>query len=146
MVKAWTTLVAPEDQIWHLGDLYLPSWQQKEWWQHRITALPGIKHLILGNHDHRVSISRFKGMGFEVHKKPIWFNYGEKAVVLSHNPYSGHEPFSLNLHGHLHEKTCEGIGTFANRVYRCVSVEQTDYSPVLLDDLLRGMLGPMEET
>jgi len=145
MVAAWKKRVKPADTIWHLGDLMLPKWQVKEWWQHRIAALPGHKHLILGNHDHRLSVSQFTTMGFEVHKKPVWFNWGEQVVVMSHWPYQGLDYFDLNLHGHTHNNAYHSsMASFQReklRKYRNLCVENTNYAPVSLEDALTGRVG-----
>ena len=145
MVAAWKRLVKSKDVIWHLGDLMLPKWQHKEWWQHRVAALPGIKHLVMGNHDHRMTVTKFQQMGFEVHKKPVWFGWEEKVVVMSHGPYQGSDFFEINLHGHTHNNpfpaVMAGWPHEKLRKYRNLSVENTNYSPVLLEDALERKVG-----
>jgi calcineurin-like phosphoesterase family protein len=129
MMDNWNDTVKPEDTIYHLGDV-LFGHNKVEWMEENFTKLNGTKHLILGNHDNPKFLSPFF--------KSISLWKDMDGLILSHAPLHpstlaeshrfGTNPV-LNVHGHIHSNPSpEGP-------YKCVSVEQTDYKPVNLDEL-----------
>lgn len=125
MCDRWNDLVRPEDHIYHLGDVAM-NFQP---WIYRIKSLPGHKRLILGNHD-KGRMKDYAEAGFEkIMGSRMW---NRKVALLTHIPA---HPFNLfgvkvNIHGHIHEK-CIPDPRYVN-----VSVEQTGYAPVLLEELI----------
>jgi calcineurin-like phosphoesterase family protein len=59
-------------------------------------------------------------------------------MILSHIPI--HEDslgrFGVNIHGHLHANRVMKDGAVDVR-YHCVCVEQTDFAPVLFEDVIK---------
>ena len=130
LIEQWNARVGEDDTIFHLGDL---AWNVEV--LDRVAGkLNGHKKLILGNHD-TLEAGVYLAAGFDI----VNGNYAHKTVcdgyiVLSHAPM--HETCLTmpgvnilgNVHGHIHEKP----GPTSRHVN--VSVERTDYHPILLED------------
>jgi calcineurin-like phosphoesterase family protein len=83
--------------------------------------------LLLGNHDRSHSTKWWREKGFnEVYKYPIIL---DSFWIMSHEPLymNDNMPF-VNIHGHTHGTNL--TGNFFN-----VSVEQTEYKPILFEDI-----------
>jgi len=126
----WAAVVKPEDTIYHLGDVMFGH-NKVEWLEKNFAKLPGKKMLTLGNHDNVKFLAPFfKDIQF-------WFNVDN--LVLTHMPLHpqtmdenkrwDHKDVT-NVHGHTHTNPSP------KGPYKCVSVEQTDYKPVNIEELL----------
>ena len=130
MCQKWCELVAPEDHIWHLGDVTMErSSNAKTWFVNKIRSLPGHKRLILGNHDH-LTMNVYKDAGFQ----KIKGSHKLDRLLLTHYPV---HPDSIpswclaNVHGHIHQRPSPA-GRYVN-----VSVERIGYQPILLEEVIR---------
>lgn len=115
MMEKWNNKVGKDDLVIHLGDFALGH---KEKVKETREKLNGTIILIKGNHD-RVSD------GFIIVEDSIRMG----NLVFSHRPISKNEipKGCVNVHGHIHEKeSISGIN---------VSVEKTEYEPILLEEL-----------
>lgn len=129
----WNDLVRPDDTVFHLGDVY-----GGDGWQ-ILARLNGQKHLILGNHDtpqdHQLT-QVFKSMS-------VWKVMEASKTVLTHLPIdlstrSGlGGRFAFNIHGHLHHKPAP------TERHLCVSVEQTEYRPLNLEEVIASRIPSM---
>ena len=131
MLDNWADTVKPEDTVYHLGDvLFGPD--KVEWLEANFAKLPGKKKLVLGNHDNPKFLAPF-------FKEIMLWQVLEPGALLSHTPQHpstlqethrfGNQHI-LNAHGHIHSNPSpEGP-------YKCVCVEQTDYKPVNVEELL----------
>ncbi len=140
MVKAWNERVRPRDKVYHLGDVVINR-------KHLTTLgrLNGDKVLIRGNHD------IFKLEDYTPYFRDIRGYHVMSGMILSHIPV--HEEslgrFGVNVHGHLHanrvmrraESTVEfmerGERSWIDPRYHCVCVEQNDFAPILLEDMIK---------
>lgn len=140
MVKRWNERVRPNDKVYHLGDVVINR-------KHLTTLarLNGDKVLIRGNHD------IFKLEDFTPYFRDVRGYHVMNGMIFSHIPI--HEEslgrFGVNVHGHLHanrvmrkaESTMEfmerGVRSWIDPRYHCVCVEQTDFAPILLEDLIK---------
>lgn len=131
MIERWNEVVRPGDKVYHLGDVFFGP---KEWFKQNWSRLNGSKRLVVGNHD---DIQFLTGGGF-FKKVNMWRCFGEYNILMSHVPLHYTSLFRnknmdkpmLNVHGHIHQhKSPEGP-------YKCVCVEQTDYRPVDLEELI----------
>jgi calcineurin-like phosphoesterase family protein len=102
LVANWNAVVAPEDTVWHLGDVALRPTPARI--AEILGALNGTKHLIAGNND-----------GPETLDAPGWASVGayaeivvdERPLVLCHyafRTWNGMGRGALDLHGHSHAK------------------------------------------
>ena len=136
MMDMWNETVKLEDTIYHLGDV-LFGHDKLDWMQANFKKLPGKKYLVLGNHDN----PKFMAMFFK--QIMLWKDFSDLGLLLSHTPLHqstlaeshrfGDNPI-LNVHGHIHSNPSpEGP-------YKCVCVEQINYTPVNLDSLREGVM------
>lgn len=131
LIENWNSVVKPNDLIFHLGDLFFSKAKRAEELAKRMN---GRKILIQGNHDH-YSKSKYKNvLGFDVYQ-----HYFFDDLLFSHHPQ--HEiPLRVainsgllkgNVHGHVHSEI-EGLD---QSIYKCVSVELTDYKPIHIEEV-----------
>jgi calcineurin-like phosphoesterase family protein len=124
LIARWNATVNPKDTVWHLGDVFFGG-RHNHW---PLAQLHGIKRLVLGNHD---------AYPLEVYQQYFTKIYGVaeyRHCVLSHVPVNPNQfpRYERNLHGHMHSKKLD------DPRYICVSVEQWDLRPVLVDSLLNS--------
>src|SRR5580704_6260614 len=92
IIKRWNEIVKPEDMIIHLGDVQIGKKSDNI-----ISALPGRKILIRGNHDRQLSNTRWMQAGFDFACDGMIF----RKCLLTHEPSEKlPEGADLNIHGH----------------------------------------------
>lgn len=122
MIQWYNEMVSPEDRVYILGDLAM----NRRALDRSLPRLMGRKVLVKGNHD--IDKLSYYSQYFD----DIRAYVVKKGFILSHIPIHAESlsRWVVNIHGHLH----------ANKVdddrYECVSVEHTDYRPILLDRIL----------
>ncbi len=98
LVAAWNAAVAPEDEVWHLGDFAVRHPGPAA----LLAALHGTKHLVPGNND-PASVRDLAGW---VSASPLVEIEREGVrLVLCHyalRTWPGMSRGALNLHGHSH--------------------------------------------
>lgn len=123
MIKRWNSVVGHNDKVYHLGDVvinkkFLPVMKE----------LNGNKRLIRGNHD-VMKLSQYREYFGDVYGVRVL-----KGLILSHIPLHRESVvprMGVNVHGHLH------ANDIADGAYINVSVEQIDYTPISMDDLMK---------
>ena len=134
MVKAWNERVRPTDKVYHLGDVVI---NRKALGIMR--RLNGDKVLIRGNHD------IFKDEDYREHFRELRAYHVMNGMILSHIPIHSESlgRFGVNIHGHLHANRVMLPG-FNGKItdivdvrYHCVCVEQTDFAPILFEDVVK---------
>ena len=131
LIKNHNQLVRPEDRVYVLGDAVI-----KKYALSLVREFNGKKTLIAGNHD-IFDTKEYLSAGFKNVRGVRVLT--EHSVILSHIPlhpdslYNNHCGQMTNYHGHLHGERVINTGRedYDFR-YKCVSVEQTDYSPCCL--------------
>ena len=140
MVKMWNETVLPNDKVYHLGDVVINRKALKT-----LARLNGDKVLIKGNHD------IFRMEEYTPYFREIRAYHVLNGLILSHIPVHPESlgRFGTNVHGHLHTNRVKKIvgvdvrtGEFKysteNDVrYHCVCVEQTDFKPISLEDVVK---------
>jgi calcineurin-like phosphoesterase family protein len=140
MIKRWNAKVRPNDKVYHLGDVVINRKALKT-----LARLNGDKVLIRGNHD------IFPDTEYREYFRELRAYHVLNGMILSHIPL--HEAslgrFGVNIHGHLHTnrvkkargidaKTGATLYSTENDVrYHCVCVEQTDFTPILFEDVIK---------
>lgn len=140
MVKRWNETVKPSDKVYHLGDVVINRKALSI--MHRLN---GDKVLIRGNHD------IFRDDEYRQHFRELRAYHVMNGMILSHIPV--HEEslgrFGVNIHGHLHANRVKkprgydvktGTMLYSNEIdprYHCVCVEQTDFRPILFEDVIK---------
>ena len=147
MVKAWNETVRPNDKVYHLGDVVINRKALKT-----LARLNGDKVLIRGNHD------IFRDTEYREYFREIRAYHVMNGMILSHIPIHPESlsRFGTNIHGHLHSnrvmqtvmvvKTAPppldprpfvGEERVIDNRYHCVCVEQTDFKPILFEDVIK---------
>jgi len=127
MIDRWNSVVKQGDKVYHLGDVFFGS---KDDFKTLWPKLNGSKRLIVGNHDD----IKFLSSGGFFQKVQMWRVFCEFGLILTHVPVhqsglTGKRGGLINIHGHIHSnKSPDGP-------YRCVCVEQTNYTPVNIEEL-----------
>ncbi len=140
IIERWNAVVGEFERVYVLGDVVINKRSLPT-----LTLLNGKKVLIAGNHDIFVAKSYLEYFddvrGYKVIEGPD----GPRAI-LSHIPI--HEQcvprYKVNIHGHLHSNVIKshynsayvGNGITPDPRYICVSMEQVDFTPVDLDQLI----------
>lgn len=140
MVKRWNETVGLNDKVYHLGDVvinrkHLPI----------MDRLNGDKVLIKGNHD------IFRLNDYTKYFRDIRAYHVMNGCILSHIPVSKDSiaRFGTNIHGHTHGNRVRkprGVDAKTGEIlysdqidpdYFCVCVEQTDFRPILFEDVIQ---------
>ncbi len=128
LVERWNAAVAPEDDVWHLGDFALgPSPARIA---ELLARLHGRKRLVIGNNDGPATLDAPGWAGVQ--------HYAETTVdgrrlVLCHYPFRTWRDMGkgvIDLHGHSHGRLKP-----APRQYD-VGVDAWDFQPVTLAAIL----------
>jgi len=141
LIERFNDTVRPNDKVYFLGDVVI----NRKALAAIMPRLNGDKVLIRGNHD------IFKLSDYTPYFRDIRAYHVLNGMILSHIPIHPDSlgRFGVNIHGHLHEKRVMktgktigfGDGTFTpheiDTRYHCVCVEQTDYAPILFEDIIK---------
>jgi calcineurin-like phosphoesterase family protein len=131
MVKRWNETVRPNDKVYHLGDVVINRKALSI--MHRLN---GDKVLIRGNHD------IFRDDEYRIHFRELRAYHVMNGMILSHIPIHSDSlgRFGTNIHGHTHSNRvkAEVWGEYEiDTRYHCVCVEQTDFRPILFEDVIK---------
>jgi len=102
VISSINSHVKPEDTLYILGDV---SFHKKWKTGSLVESIQGKKHLILGNHDEKLSdFYRTSGLFLSVNTR-LEIKYNHKRIILDHYPLAewsaGHHG-SYHCHGHTH--------------------------------------------
>lgn len=130
--RRWNEAVAPEDEIWHLGDFAMRAADAEQ----LLDRLNGRKHLVRGNNDPD-AVAALSGWASVQ-------DYAEREVdgrklVLCHYPFrtwNGQHRGALDLHGHSHGRLKPLPSQFD------VGVDVWEWRPVPLARIIQGQLEP----
>lgn len=133
MVKLWNDRVRPNDKVYHLGDVVINRRALSI-----LDRLNGDKVLIRGNHD------IFKLEDYTKYFRDVRGYHVMNGMILSHIPVhdSALYRFGVNIHGHTHAYRVMRRDLFGDQLevdlrYHCVCVEQTDFAPILFEDVVK---------
>jgi calcineurin-like phosphoesterase family protein len=143
LVKRWNERVKPNDKIYHLGDVLINRRAFST-----LARLNGDKVLIRGNHD------IFPDDEYRVYFRELRAYHIMNGLILSHIPVHPDSlgRFGNNIHGHLHSNRVRkangfdratGEVTYGDEIdvrYHSVCVEQTDFAPILFEDVLKKIV------
>jgi calcineurin-like phosphoesterase family protein len=134
MVEAWNERVRPNDKVYHLGDVVINRKSLSI-----MSRLNGDKVLIRGNHD------IFKDEDYRKYFRELRAYHVMNGMILSHIPIHPESlgRFGVNIHGHTHANrvmvplATSGVLDRIDVRYHCVCVEQTDFAPILFEDVVK---------
>lgn len=126
LITNWNSVVKKGDIVYHLGDV---TFKQHNEFFTLWRKLNGSKRLIVGNHDDLTP--RFVG---QFHHVNLWSGkkFAKHNFVCTHVPLREDQMrgVEINVHGHTHEKVIDSPR------HLNICVEQTNYTPVHLDELI----------
>lgn len=127
LVKRFNERVRPNDKCYFLGDVVINRKALKI-----MSRLNGDKVLIRGNHD------IFPDTEYRQYFRELRAYHVMNGMILSHIPIHTESlsRFGTNIHGHLHANRVM-LGDNIDPRYHCVCVEQTDYTPILFEDVIK---------
>ena len=123
IIEQHNLVVKPDDKVYFLGDVLF-----NKKYEFILSLLNGSKRLVRGNHD--VLNTNFYLKYF---KEIYGSRYlPEYKIILTHFPVheSTLKPDWINVHGHTH------ITPINHPQYKCVCLEQINYTPISLESLL----------
>ena len=134
LVANWNSVVKPTDKIYVLGDVVINKKALKT-----VGRLNGDKVLIRGNHD------IFDDSLYHQYFRSLRGYHVMNGCILSHIPVHPDSlgRFGTNIHGHLHtNRVMKKLFDYVERDvidtrYHCVSVEHTNFTPILFEDVLK---------
>ena len=131
MIERWNERVRPSDKVYHLGDVVINRKSLTT-----LARLNGDKILIRGNHD------IFRDDEYRKYFRELRAYHVMNGMILSHIPIHPESlgRFGTNIHGHLHANRVmtEILGEYViDPRYHCVCVEQTDFAPILFEDVIK---------
>ena len=127
LIANWNRVVAPDDEIWHLGDFALGTTEQVET---LLAQLHGTKHLIIGNNDPAPTLQA-QGWASQQHYAELTID--NQLFILCHYPFRTWNRMgkkSINLHGHSHGRLTPVPRQFD------VGVDPQNLQPQRLEDIL----------
>ena len=133
IVQWHNELVKPEDHVYFLGDFAI-----NRGGLYYACSMNGHKRLVRGNHD-IFKTKQYLDVGIDEIYGCRVFQNQDPPVILTHIPihpaslrHKGEKQW-INIHGHLHSNKVLIEGTQDPDLrYRCVSLEHTNYRPILL--------------
>jgi len=130
------SILNAEDLLIHLGDVSLGK--DAEINEEVFGPLACRKILVLGNHDKNHSSHWYMNHGWDFACRSFVDKFFGWKIMFSHEPSRIPEGVDFNIHGHLHAEIHRVAEFFWSRNERCilVSLENTGYRPLLLEDIL----------
>jgi|694.fasta_scaffold16863_20 calcineurin-like phosphoesterase family protein len=124
IIDNWNSVVHKDDIVYFLGDFCFGRPGNEVSRSYR-SMLNGTIHLIRGNHDKFIDESIFESVQDE-----LYLDIDGKKIYLCHYPDRTPDHFDLYLYGHVHDKWTP------KPKYHCVCVENTNYFPVNIYNLI----------
>jgi len=130
LVDNWNSVVQPGDRVYLLGDVAFSPRTMRE----VIPALNGRICLVPGNHEPpkmRKYFDLFDDVRGYVQNK---------GFIMSHIPLHPDclGRWNFNIHGHLHHNIVKTVDGQPDSRYFNVSMERINYTPILLDEVLKA--------
>lgn len=134
MIQWYNEMVEDQDRVYILGDIaFSPALMRKA-----VSRLKGRKVLVPGNHE-PPEMRKYFDLFDDVRGYIV-----KKGFIMSHIPIhpGSLSRWRLNIHGHTHaNQTKDMFGRHElqsnDERYFCACVEQTNFRPILLDDILK---------
>jgi len=128
LIGFWNETVAPDDEVWHLGDFARPGSASRV--EQLLERLNGRKNLVVGNNDDAVTVT---AAGWSSTQHYAELSVDGKLLILCHYPFLTWNQMgkkSINLHGHSHGRLKR-----SPRQYD-VGVDVWNFRPVTFEQLL----------
>jgi calcineurin-like phosphoesterase family protein len=136
ITEIYNSIVTPDDEVWHLGDLSLVGPENVKFYDRIIGNLNGHKHLVLGQSHDRCKPFYYVNRGFISVHTAIKLNVGRHDIICAHDPAvwnalpNKDEVIFLCAHVHKFFKSIKERKTVN------VGVDVWDFKPVSLAEIL----------
>jgi calcineurin-like phosphoesterase family protein len=135
MIRWYNEMVDDQDRVYILGDVAFSPANMRN----SIGRMKGRKVLVPGNHE-PPKMKKYFDLFDDVRGYVV-----KKGFIMSHIPIhpGSLSRWKLNIHGHTHANQVELefgdslLGRPLDDRYFCACVEQTNFRPILLDDILK---------
>lgn len=135
MITWYNELVQDADRVYILGDVAFTAQRMRD----AVSRLRGRKVLVPGNHE-PPKMRRYFDLFDDVRGYVV-----KKGFIMSHIPIhpGSLSRWQLNIHGHTHANQVNIVSAGGvlegppDSRYFCACVEQTNFRPILLDDILK---------
>ncbi|NRA68369.1 MAG: hypothetical protein HRU19_28045 [Pseudobacteriovorax sp.] len=143
IIARWNELVAPEDQVYFLGDFSFGSRGESAEILHR---LHGVKTVVRGNHDPDETLLR--DMGFSEIHDSLFVNYKDQSLYLSHFPVKdlyqdidagNHNAFEMDVDVRDKKRATRIITKWAHHLFDCAEIMATGDQPLLVCGHVHGL-------
>ena len=126
MIERHNAKVKEQDTVYFLGDVVI----NKKYLE-LVKRMNGRKILVRGNHD------IFPDVEYREYFRELRAYHVMNGMILSHIPIHPDSlgRFGVNIHGHTHANRVMN-GKVIDVRYHCVCVEQTDFRPILFEDVI----------
>ncbi len=136
MIRWYNEMVDDQDRVYILGDVAFSPANMKN----SVGRMKGRKVLVPGNHE-PPKMKKYFDLFDDVRGYVV-----KKGFIMSHIPIhpGSLSRWKLNIHGHTHANGVEEqygdalLGKPLDNRYFCACVEQTNFRPILLDDILKA--------
>jgi len=157
MLSNWLWRIGENDQVLHLGDVFMGKQGNPKRWAAVLSRMPGEKFVMMGNHDKSTGL--LKQAGFEIIDPFFASRRDGVTVAFTHRPITDYWPhlglteaelhpnlrdeiglwenWDVNIHGHVHgtPEYWKNGGYDLDKKYINVSVEVTGLAPVQLGNI-----------
>lgn len=133
IIARHNALVAPEDRVYLLGDLCMRRNAVST-----VGRLNGRKVLVKGNHD-IFKLKEYAPYFDDIRAYVVQLDQQKNKIILSHIPLHPETlgRFGINIHGHLHARRVLDTNGNIEPMYKCVSLEHTDFAPREIHEVLK---------
>ncbi len=150
LIQNWNAVVAPDDLVYHLGDVAMGGKKKAEETAEILNRLHGRIHLIKGNHDgyvlHEPCRSRFEWVRDYYELEYQSPQFGQRHFIMMHFPLltwnsAGKtnklgQPLVIHIHGHSHG-SLDALNASTTRMD--VGVDSHQYAPVSPEKIIEIM-------
>lgn len=155
LIDNWNSVVAPEDTVWVIGDMFMGSWKNIS---EIVPQLNGDIYLVIGNHDSKHRQEEMAKAGIHIYEAQIaGFHHVQEVIPMAIHNFGEIEDKSYEtvreairnnpvdpvdiegkdviwLYGHIHDNAPAGIQKEEHGVYSFhVGVDTNNYTPVSWD-------------
>lgn len=140
LVENWNECVAPNDSVFHLGDVCMGA---KDTVDKYVPRLNGEVMVIQGNHDYNRRKDDMREYGWEV-VNDYMFRYQGITFYLTHNPENKNvkdiPAKAVILYGHVHDSAPCGVHKINGHYAYHVGIDTNDYKPVSLKTIYNDII------
>jgi calcineurin-like phosphoesterase family protein len=137
LIRNWNRTVAPNDDIYILGDF---SWKSPERAHNYVLRLSGHKFFIRGNHDKFLANYSCYSSDFEWVKDYHVLRCDGRMFVLFHYPIAEWDGFyrdAIHLYGHVHNSPQSAMRIDSTALSFNVGVDTNEFTPVSIAEISR---------